>query len=66
MKEHKSQIERLTDSRIIQMLQEKNSRHSDKPRYSYEEISAETGRSTGYISTLAKENGLSRRTLKPV
>ncbi|MEB9503159.1 hypothetical protein P4J13_04110 [Bacillus anthracis] len=66
LKEQKYQIELLTDSRIIQMLEEKNSRHSNKPRYSYEEISAETGRSVGYISNLAKENGLSRRNLKSV
>ncbi|MGG0591512.1 hypothetical protein SAMN04487776_103129 [Priestia megaterium] len=64
LKEQKQQIELLTDSRIIQMLQERNTRHSAKPRYSYDEISAETGRSTGYISNLAKENGLSRKPFK--
>jgi hypothetical protein len=48
------------------MLKETNSPYSDKPRYSYEEISSATGRSTGYISNVAKENGLSRRNLKVV
>lgn len=66
LKNNKDQIDRLTDSRIIEMLQVKNSIHSDKPRYSYEEISGETGRSTGYISNIARDNGLSRRNLKSV
>ena len=65
-KELKTHKQLLTDSRIIQMLQEKNSPHSNRPRYTYEEISAETGRSTGYISNLARENGLSRRNFKLV
>lgn len=56
----------LTDDRIIQMLKETNSPYSDKPRYSYDEISAASSRSTGHISNLAKENGLSRRNLKSV
>jgi hypothetical protein len=66
IKDIKRQVELLTDDRIIQMLQEVNSPYSDKPRYSYDEISAASGRSTGYISNLAKDNGLSRRNLKSV
>ena len=66
IKDIKSQVDLLTDDRIIQMLQETNSPYSDKPRYSYDEISAASGRSTGYISNLAKEHGLSRRNLKSV
>lgn len=62
----KNQVDLLTDNDIIQMLQEVNSVYSNKPRYSYEEISQATGRSTSYISSLAKEHGLSRRNIKSV
>lgn len=57
--EHK----RLIDTQIVQLLQERNSPFSDKPRYTYDEISEMTGRSTGYISKLAQKHGLSRRNL---
>lgn len=66
IKDIKRQVDLLTDDRIIQMLQETNSPYSDKPRYSYDEISSASGRSTGYISNLAKDNGLSRRNLKSI
>jgi len=58
--------QRITDTQIIQSLRESNSPYSNKPRYTYEEISSMTGRSTGYISNLAQKNGLSRRNLKSV
>lgn len=64
MKDLKRQVDLLTDSQIIQMLQETNSPYSNKPRFSYSEIAEASGRSTGYISNLAKDNGLSRRNLK--
>lgn len=66
IKENTQQIDRLTDAKIIDMLQETNSTYSSRPRYSYEEISNATGKSTGYISNIAKENGLSRRAIKVV
>lgn len=64
--EMREQVNLLTDSKIIDMLQETNSPYSDKPRYSYGEISAATGRSTGYISNLAHEKGLGRRSVRSV
>ncbi|MCY9667937.1 hypothetical protein M5X11_23945 [Paenibacillus alginolyticus] len=65
IKDSKSQIDLLTDSRIIEMLQE-TSPYNHKPRYSYDEISIATGRSTGYISNKAKDAGLQRKHIKPV
>lgn len=61
IKKLKEQYESLSDDRILRMLEEKNSTYSDKPRYTYSEIVAASGRSVGYISNLAAEHGLSRR-----
>lgn len=65
-KDLKAQVDLLTDDRILQMIQETNTPFSNKPRYSYDEIATASGRSTGYISNLAKEHGLSRRNIKAV
>jgi hypothetical protein len=51
----------ITKTQIIQLLSESNSPFSNKPRYTYDEISTITGRSTGYVSNLAQKQGLSRR-----
>lgn len=65
-REIKEQLDVLTDAKIIDMLQETNSPYSDKPRYSYKEISAATNRSSGYISNLAQEKGLGRRSIRSI
>ena len=51
------------DLHIIQLLQERNSPITKNPRYryTYQEISEMTSRSTGYISKIANRFGLSRR-----
>ena len=64
--EMREQVNLLTDGRIIEMLQETNSPYSNKPRYTYDEISAAANRSKGYISNLAQKNGLGRRNIRPV
>lgn len=53
------------DLHIIQFLLEINSPITKNPRYryTYEEISELTGRSTGYIYNLAQKHGLTRRNL---
>lgn len=66
IKDLKQQVDVITDGKIIDMLQTSNSPYSSKPRYSDDEISLATGRSTGYISNLAKDIGLSRRNLKSI
>lgn len=64
IKENSNQLNLITDSTIVKMLQETNSPYSDKQRFSYDEISNATGRSTGYISNMARDNNLSRRNIK--
>lgn len=63
-----TESKRNNDLHIIQLLQEINSPFSKKPRYrySYDEISEMTGRSTGYISNLAQKYQLSRRNISSV
>jgi t-SNARE complex subunit (syntaxin) len=60
------EVNRVSDNQILILLQESNSPYTQKPRYTYEEISNISGKSTGHISNLAKKHGLSRRNLNLV
>lgn len=66
IKENKEQIKNLQRNDIIQLLQEMNSPYSQRYRYTYDEIADQLEVSKGTVANIAKEENLSRRSLKSI